>query len=121
MKASQTGIKRILNAVKYSYNGFVAVFKSEAAFRQELFLCSVGVVILFFLPVYGISLALMVFSLFFILMAELINTGIETIIDRIGAEYHPLSQKAKDIGSLLVLLSFLNMILIWSIVLCSIF
>ena len=121
MKAEQKGIKRILNAFKYSYDGFTATFKSEAAFRQEILFCLVFGTALFFLPIPPIHLALALFSLFFILIAELVNTAIETLVDRIGAEYNDLSKKAKDIGSLLVLLSFINFFVLLGIILSSAF
>ena len=106
MKSEYKGIKRIMKAFSYSFDGFKSVFKSESAFRQDLlfcFLCGIG---LCFVKINPVMLAIICFLLFFILFAELVNTAIEVIIDRIGEEYHPLSKKAKDIGSLLVLLSF---------------
>ena len=56
-------------------------------------------------------------TLFLVILAELINTAIEMTIDRISEELHPLSKVAKDIGSCIVLVSFIYMILIWSIIL----
>ena len=106
MKSKYSGIKRIIKAFTYSFDGFVAVFKSEAAFRQDLIFCLAAVIILSFLPLASMQFAFLLFSLFLIVFMELINTAIEVIIDRIGKEYHPLSKKAKDIGSLLVLLAF---------------
>lgn len=106
MKSKYNGIKRIIKAFTYSFDGFIAVFKSEAAFRQDLIFCLVAVIILSFLPLESMQFAFLLFSLFLIVFMELINTAIEVIIDRIGKEYHPLSKKAKDIGSLLVLLAF---------------
>lgn len=106
MKSKYSGIKRIIKAFTYSFDGFIAVFKSEAAFRQDLIFCLVAVIILSLLPLESMQFAFLLFSLFLIVFMELINTAIEVIIDRIGKEYHPLSKKAKDIGSLLVLLAF---------------
>ena len=108
MKSEYKGIRRILKAFTYSYDGFKAVCKTEAAFRQDLLFCSIFGVLICFLPVTPVARAFLLFALFLILFMELINTAIEVIIDRIGAEYHPLSKKAKDIGSLLVLLSFVH-------------
>ena len=116
MKSSDTGIKRILKAFCYSYDGFAATFKSEAAFRQDLLFCFIMGLVLFFLPVKGVTLAFMIFSLFLILLMELVNTAIEAVIDRVGAEYHPLSKKAKDIGSLLVLMAFIHWGITWGII-----
>lgn len=121
MKSQATGIKRILKAFSYSYQGFVASFKSEAAFRQDLFFCLFGAIAAGLMPVDGMAKALMFFSLFLILLMELVNTAIEVVIDRISESYHDLSKKAKDIGSLLVLLSFVNMAVVWGFILADAF
>ena len=111
------GIKRILNAFKYSYDGFKAVFKSEPAFRQDLAVFIVLTPVALWLNIAPEKKALLVFSLFFILFAECVNTAIEVTIDRISTDIHPLSKKAKDIGSLMVLLSFINAGITWFLVL----
>lgn len=116
MKSPHTGITRILKAIVFSYDGFKAAYASEAAFRQDLIVVCIGFIALFFLPVSLVAKALMASSLLLILLMELVNTAIETVIDRISEEYHLLSKKAKDIGSLLVLLSFLNAAMIWAAV-----
>lgn len=121
MKSPYTGFKRILKAFTYSYDGFSAAFKSEAAFRQDLVVFVLGIVACIFLPASLSLKLLMVFSLFIILLMELANTAIETVIDRIGEEYHPLSKIAKDIGSLLVLIAFVNAAVIWGAVLFNTF
>lgn len=121
MKSPHTGLKRILKAFTYSYDGFTTAFKTEAAFRQDLAVFVLGTALCIFLPVSLPLKLLMVFSLFIILLMELANTAIEVVIDRIGEEYHPLSKIAKDIGSLLVLISFVNAAVIWGIVLFNTF
>lgn len=121
MKSQHTGIKRILKAFKYSYDGFKATFKSEAAFRQDILFCTVFFVIALMLRVELAYKLLMIFSLVFILVMELINTAIEVAIDRISDKHHPLSKKAKDIGSLLVLISFINMAVVWGSILWRMF
>jgi len=113
MKATATGIKRIINAFGYSYSGFKQTFKSEAAFRQDLAFCAIMFILSFFVKATAVEWVLMIASLFFILIMELINTAIEAIIDRISADYHELSKKAKDIGSLLVLMAFIMMFIVW--------
>ena len=113
MKAQDTGIKRILKAFTYSYDGFIASFKSEAAFRQDIAVCIVFSLIASVLTLPLWAKALLFSSLILILLMELVNTAIETVIDRISDDYHDLSKKAKDIGSLLVLISFINAGLIW--------
>lgn len=113
MKSPHTGISRIIHAFKYSFDGLVATFKSESAFRQDILLCICATILQFFIDVSPLSRILMMSSLILILISELINTAIETIIDRIGAEKHPLSKKAKDIGSAIVLLTIICVVLLW--------
>ncbi|MDR2902745.1 MAG: diacylglycerol kinase [Lactobacillales bacterium] len=121
MKSPHKGIKRLFNAFLYSKEGFTAAYKSEEAFRLEVILFVIFTVIACFLPVAILTKAFLISSLFLVLLMELTNTAIEVVIDRISAEYHPLSKKAKDIGSLLVLLSLLNAGVVWLAALISIF
>ena len=115
MKSPYKGLSRILHAFKYSWDGLVATFKSESAFRQDLLLCSVAFILQFFLDVPFISRVLMIFSLVFIIIAELINTAIETIIDRISPDKNKLSKQAKDIGSAIVMITIISVIILWII------
>ncbi len=117
MKSPYKGIKRILFAFKNSFNGLKSAFKTEAAFRQDLFLVFVLTVVLYFLEVTVIEKLILVFSLIFILFAELTNSAIEAIVDRISPDYHKLSGIAKDIGSSLVFLSFINLLFTWGFIL----
>lgn len=113
MKATDTGIKRILKAFVYSRDGFISAFKSEAALRQDL---AVFVIFSIFAMCLNLVLwqkAVLISSLLFIVIMELVNTAVEVVIDRISPEYHELSKKAKDIGSLLVLLAFVNAVILW--------
>lgn len=113
MKSPYTGVKRILKAFSYSLDGFTAAFKSEAAFRQDLIVFVIFTALALCLDFALWEKALLISSLLLILFAELVNTAVETVVDRISPEYHKLSKKAKDIGSLVVLLSFINAILLW--------
>ena len=117
MKSPHKNIKRILNAFIYSYDGFKATCKSEAAFRQDLAVFIIGTIAALFLPVGALEKGLLVSSLVMILLMELANTAIEVVIDRVSEDYHELSKKAKDIGSLMVLLAFVNAGIIWIAVL----
>ncbi|MDD2839528.1 MAG: diacylglycerol kinase [Rickettsiales bacterium] len=117
MKPNKTGLERILNAFKYSRDGFVAAFKSEEAFRQDVLLCSVLFFIAILLDISFIEKLFLFSSLFLVIISELVNTTIEVIIDRISDDIHPLSKIAKDIGSCIVLVSFMYLILVWIIIL----
>ncbi|MDR0579490.1 MAG: diacylglycerol kinase [Campylobacteraceae bacterium] len=113
MKTGDTGIKRILKAFVYSYDGFKEAFKTEAAFRQELLLCAVLFIAVFFVTEDITQRLFLISSLFFILLMELVNTAIEAVVDRISDEKHYLSKKAKDVGSLMVLTTFIYAAIIW--------
>lgn len=110
----------IFKAFECSFDGMRAAFKSEIAFRQDLLICGCLFLLALILPVSLTHKLLMIMSLFIILIAELANTAIETTIDRISADIHPLSKKAKDIGSALVFLSFVLMIIIYLTTLISV-
>lgn len=116
MKHEKMGIKRIVSAFKNSFDGFVYTVREEEAFRQDLLICAVLFVISFFIPVSGAEYLWLIFSLIFVLFAELVNSAIEACIDRISLDRHELSKAAKDIGSSVVFLSFLNLIACWAVV-----
>ena len=112
-KPGATGITRIINAAGYSWSGLKAAYTNEAAFRQELWL------VIMLTPVaiiFGPSVAdkaVLLASLIFILLVEILNSALEAVVDRFGDEMHPLSGRAKDMGSAAVLLAFIVTALIW--------
>lgn len=116
-KPGATGLTRIFNAARYSWSGLKATFKHEAAFRQELLLCSLLLPVALYPSRSALEYALLIASLFLILIVELLNSAIETVVDRFGGEIHELSGRAKDIGSAAVSLSLLNAAIIWAIIL----
>jgi len=113
VKPGQTGFKRIVNASIYSWQGLKAAFQHEAAFRQELFLCLLLIPIAFFLATNAIELAILIASLFLILICEIINSAIEAVVVRHGDEIHSLAGRAKDMGSAAVFLALLNASICW--------
>lgn len=108
-----TGIKRIVMAGVYSFQGFKAAFQNESAFRQELFSAAILAPLAFWLDVEPLQRVLMIAVLFFVLVVELLNSAIEAIVDRIGPEQHELSGRAKDLGSAAVLGSLFLTAYIW--------
>lgn len=111
------GVRRLVLAFVNSWQGFKGAFRSEAAFRQEVALAVVLIPLGVWLGKTPIEKALMVSSVLLILIVELLNTGIETVVDRIGLERHELSGLAKDVGSTAVLLSFGVLAVIWGCIL----
>jgi len=111
------GPRRLLLAFVNSWNGFKGAFKCEAAFRQEVALAVVLIPLGVYLGDTGLERALLVSAVLLVLIVELLNTGIETVVDRIGLERHELSGLAKDVGSSAVLLSFAVLSVIWGFIL----
>ena len=112
-KTGTTGFTRIINAAGYSWSGLKAAYTNEAAFRQELWLVIVLTpVAIIFGPSYA-DKAILLASLIFILVIEILNSALEAVVDRFGDEIHPLSGRAKDMGSAAVLLAFFITGLIW--------
>lgn len=112
-----SGMYRLLLAFVNSWKGFKGAFASEEAFRQEVMLAVVLVPLGLWLGKTGLEKALLVSSVLLVMIVELLNTGIETVVDRIGLERHELSGLAKDVGSTAVLLSFAVLIVIWGFLL----
>ena len=112
-KTGATGFTRIINAAGYSWLGFKAAYHHEAAFRQELGLAlGLTPVALYYGPDYA-SKAILIASLVFILLIEILNSAVEAVVDRFGDEIHPLAGRAKDMGSAAVFLAFIITGLIW--------
>jgi diacylglycerol kinase (ATP) len=110
---ARTGLSRIVHAAGYSLAGLRAGW-GEKAFRQEAILAIVMLPLAFWLGQGWVEVALLAGSVILVLIVELLNTGIESAIDRIGPEWHELSKRAKDMGSAAVLLSLLLCGAIWS-------
>ena len=111
------GLRRIIRAARHSYAGLCSAVRREAAFRQELVLALVLTPIAIWLGDSGVERALMLGVLFAVLIVELINSAIETTIDRVGSEFHELSGRAKDLGSAAVLMSLVAVPVVWTLVL----
>ncbi|HEX5636029.1 MAG TPA: diacylglycerol kinase, partial [Gammaproteobacteria bacterium] len=88
--SGNTGLKRILMAGLYSWQGFKAAFRKEEAFRQEVYLSAVLIPLAFYLGDNGMQIAMMVGSVLLVLMVEILNSAIEAVVDRIGMEPHKL-------------------------------
>lgn len=109
--------EELVKATEYSVRGFRAVLFGEKAFRTDLVVFVVCTTIACVLPVTWCERALMIYSVFAGLLAEIVNTAVETVVDRISTDYHELSGRAKDIGSALVFLAFFGAGIVWFVVL----
>jgi diacylglycerol kinase (ATP) len=113
----KTGLRRLMNAFSYSIAGTLAAFKHEDAFRQEVFLAVVLTPVALYFGETAFDQALMISSLLFIIIVELLNSSIEATVDRISVKHHKLAKRAKDIGSAAVFFSLINATVIWFLLL----
>jgi diacylglycerol kinase (ATP) len=113
MKQQQTGFKRLYNAVFYSIAGLKAALKNEAAFRQECAITVVLTPVAFWLGQSAVERILLIGTCLLVLVIELLNSGIEAAVDRVGTEYDPLAGRAKDLGSAAVFVSLFLTLLVW--------
>jgi diacylglycerol kinase (ATP) len=112
-----TGLERLFKALGFSMQGLTAAIKNEAAFRQEIYLAIILIPLGFYLGETGVEIALLVSVILLLLITELINSGMEAVVDRFGGEHHELSGRAKDVASAAVLIALLNVVLVWGCVL----
>ena len=111
------GLRRVLNATRYSFEGLLAAWRDEDAFRQEvlafIFLAPVALL----LPLVLVEKVALLAVLVLVLVVELLNSGIEAAIDRDSMEINPLGKRAKDLGSAAVMLSLLLAGCTWAAIL----
>lgn len=113
----KTGLRRLINATRYSADGLRAAFRHEDAFRQEVVASLLLVPLALWLGHSGVERALMTGSLLVVLVVELLNSAIEATVDRISLENHQLAKRAKDIGSAAVMVALANVLLVWGLIL----
>jgi diacylglycerol kinase (ATP) len=113
----KTGIARLMNAFKYSCAGIQEAYRNEDAFRQEVLLAIVLLPLAFWLKSDMLSRALMIACVLLLIIVELLNSAIEAAVDRISLDDHNLAKRAKDLGSAAVLVTLLNLVVVWLLVL----
>jgi len=115
----KTGITRLAHAFNYSCAGLKEAYRNEDAFRQEIFLAAILLPLAFILEPSMHGRALMIASIFLVIIIELLNSAIEATVDRISLDDHNLAKRAKDIGSAAVLISLVNLAAVWLLVLLN--
>ncbi len=115
-KPGNTGLRRIVNAAFFSLAGLRAAWLHESAFRQETVLCAVLIPTGFWLGVTAVERSLLIGSCLLVLIVELLNSGVEAVVDRVGDEPHRLSGRAKDLGSAAVFVSLVLVLVVWSLI-----
>ncbi|BFN26596.1 diacylglycerol kinase [Pseudomonas sp. SCT] len=114
---SKPGFGRIAKAVGYSFAGLAAAWRHEAAFRQLALLACVLIPVAFMAGSTPVERALLVLPVLMSLAIELVNSAIEAVVDRVSLEIHPLSKRAKDLGSAAQLVGLVSIAVVWLAVL----
>ena len=117
MRIKEFDIIRLLQATRYALAGLRDAFRSQVAVRQEVLILLVMSPVALWLGENGVERALMIGALLLILLTELLNAAIETTVDRISAEHHELSRKAKDMAAAAVLVSLVTAAVVWPLIL----
>lgn len=119
MKNEATGFRRLINATRYSWQGFTAAFRSEEAFRQEVWLAVVLLPLGIWLGDNAIEILLLCGSVLMLMIVELLNSAIESVVDRFGPEWNDYSRRAKDMGSAAVFLAIVVLLATWILLLTN--
>jgi len=115
----KTGLQRLVDATRYSLAGLLEAARHEDAFRQELILAAVPVPLGLVLGASGVERALLVGSVLVVLVVELVNSAVESTVDRVSLDDHQLAKRAKDLGSAAVMLALVVMGAVWLLVLAT--
>ena len=118
---SKSGLKRIWYATLYSLSGLKTAFKNESAFREEIFVFVILLFPLLLLPFSGILKIILLFCNISVLVAELLNSAIEAVVDKVSPEYNELAKQSKDMGSAAVFLTIITTLIAWSYALYTVF
>lgn len=114
---SRNPFVRLWNATGYSLKGLYAAFRNEQAFRLEVYLSFILIPLALYLTDHPVERALMIGSWLTVMIAELVNSALEAVVDRFGGEQHELSGRAKDIGSAVVMLAVIMLVVVWAFIL----
>ena len=113
---NESVMRHIVNALIWSMAGIKAAWKHELAFRSQVVVIAIMLPIGFWLGRTAVEWALLLGSCMLVLITELLNSALETIVDRVGLEPHELSGRAKDLGSAAAFFSMLTAAVIWGLI-----
>jgi len=117
MPSDRHGLRRVLLATRYSWQGLRATWRKEEAFRQEVVVVLVALPVAWLVGESAVERALLVAVVLNVLVLELVNTAIENVVDRVGTDPHKLSGRAKDVGSAAVLMGIVLAAVVWGLIL----
>ncbi len=109
-------VQRWINAFRWSLKGLAAAWRNEMAFRQELLAILVMAPTALWLGTTAVQRSLLIGCLLLVVVVELLNSAVESVVDRIGLEQHPLSGQAKNLASAAVLVALIIAALVWGLI-----
>lgn len=109
----RTGLDRLIRATGYSFDGLRAAYSGESAFRQEVWAAVFLIPLAFWVGSSWVEVVLLIGSVLLVMIVELLNSGIEAVVDRVSFEIHDLSKRSKDLASAAVFLSLVLCIATW--------
>lgn len=112
------GLTHVWRATGIALQGLRAAWQHEEAFRQEVLIAAIAIPVALFLPASPFGKAMMIASIFLVLIVELLNSALEAAVDHTSLEQHPLAKRAKDIASAAVFLSIMNALVVWGMIIC---
>ena len=112
-----SGITHVWHAIKVALQGLRSAFEHEDAFRQEILVAAIAIPVALLSAANTLGKAVMIGSILLVLIIELVNSALEAAVDFTSLDHHPLAKRAKDIASAAVLLSIVNAIVIWGLIL----
>jgi diacylglycerol kinase (ATP) len=110
------GLTHVWHATCIALQGLRAAWQYEDAFRQEVLVAAIAIPVALLLPANSLGKVMMIASILLVLIVELLNSALETAVDHTSLEQHPLAKRAKDIASAAVLLSIVNALVVWGLV-----
>ncbi len=110
------GFTHAWRATGIALQGLRAAWQHEDAFRQEVLVAAIAIPVALFLPASTFGKAMMIASIFLVLIVELLNSALEAAVDHTSLKQHPLAKRAKDVASAAVLLSIVNALVVWGLV-----
>ncbi len=118
-QTKRRNFRNFFDSIRYAIEGFAAALRHEPSFREDLIFAALLTPFAIILPVNAVSTAVMLASLFLIIILELANSAIEWTIDYISQKPHPFAKRAKDMANAAVFLSYLNCVTVWTVIIVA--
>jgi diacylglycerol kinase (ATP) len=106
-------LRTVTKKFGYSFSGIKSAWSSEPSFRQWCLLVLVSNVSAFCFINNKKEIVLILVLGWLLLASELINTAVESVVDLVTTDHHPLAKKSKDAASAMTLLTFISLLTAW--------